>query len=302
MVKKVLLAIYILAWHPSVRASWWWPFGADQDEAPKRMAELLEPASRLIDQAVDFAEIGQSDQAVAKYREALAALEQLEREYPDRAATSEFATVRNKRAYITVAIDALLLEEAKRNARTVAVTDTTELERRYDEERLQKASDRVRKVRGPEAPQKPAATNRVEAVAAVPAEAGRAQSEPPSGDFADLPRTERLRIAAAAIGRGDCSGAMTVINGVLRDYPNDAHALNLRAVAEMNSGRQAQAEATLTQLVNSNPRAYFGYYNLARLIMATRGESGKEAARRYYRHGREYCNGPANPELEAMLK
>lgn len=296
MVKKVLLAICCLAWLPSVRASWWWPFGSNRDEAPKRMAELLEPASRLIDQAVDFAETGENDKAVAKYREALEALDRLEREHPDRAATSEFATVRNKRAYITVAIDSLMLEEARRNARTVAVTDPSGLERRFAEERSQATAEKAKKVRGPAAPAESVATNRPVAAA------GPVRAESPSGDLAELPRAERLRMAAAAIGRSDYPGALAIVNGVLKDYPNDAHALNLRAVAEMNTGNKSQAEATLTQLVNSNPRAYFGYYNLARLIMATRGESGKEAARRYYRHGREYCNGPANPELEALLK
>ena len=44
------------------------------------------------------------------------------------ALTSEFATLRTKRAYVKAAIDSLLLNQAQVNAKPVAVSDTTALE------------------------------------------------------------------------------------------------------------------------------------------------------------------------------
>ena len=90
----------------------------------------MEPATALIDEASDLAGDGKSVESVEKYREALKELDRIERENPERAATSEFATLRNKRAYVNAAIDSLLLGQVKSNAKAVAVSDTTELERK----------------------------------------------------------------------------------------------------------------------------------------------------------------------------
>lgn len=114
----------------AARAAWYWPFGGD-DKEPPRVSELIEEASELMDEAADLAADGKIDEAVDKYREARAELERVEFENPARAATAEFATVRNKKAYIETAIDSLLLKQAQNNVKAVTVTDTTALERRY---------------------------------------------------------------------------------------------------------------------------------------------------------------------------
>jgi len=111
------------------QASWYWPFGSDDDEPEgPRLSELMEPATTNIDAAADFAAEGKLKEAQDCYRAAIAALKKIESENPERAATPEFATVRNKRAYINAALDAMLLAEARDNAKAVSVTDTTELE------------------------------------------------------------------------------------------------------------------------------------------------------------------------------
>ena len=115
-------------------ASWYWPFG-DDEEAPPRLSELIEPASLLIDEASDLASEGKTSDAVEKYREALVELDKIEAADPERAQTPEFATLRTKRAYVSAAIDSLLLAQARGNARPVAVSDTTELERKLAEEK-----------------------------------------------------------------------------------------------------------------------------------------------------------------------
>ena len=117
-----------------VQANWIWPFGSSDDGRP-RLSELMEQASLLIDEASDLATDGKVSEAVEKYRAALVELDRVERENPDRAATSEFASLRNKRAYVNAAIDSMLLSQVKSNAKVVAVSDTTGLEKKLSTER-----------------------------------------------------------------------------------------------------------------------------------------------------------------------
>ena len=133
----------------SAPASWYWPFGEDEPEADSakrpRLSELMEPASVLIDEATDLAEDGKSTEAVAKYREALKALDAIEVENADLANKPEYATLRNKRAYVNATIDSLLMMQVKSNARAVAVSDTTELEKKLAKEKAAKSVDKVAK-------------------------------------------------------------------------------------------------------------------------------------------------------------
>ncbi len=126
-------------------ASWYWPFGGDDDgqgeKSPPRLSELMEPASLLIDEATDLAEDGKREEAIEKYREALAALDEVEASNRERADKPEFATLRNKRAYVNATIDSLLLAQAQSNARAVAVSDTTALEKKLADERAGKEKD-----------------------------------------------------------------------------------------------------------------------------------------------------------------
>ena len=281
----------------------------------------MEPAVRLIDSASDLADEGKVDEAVEDYRKALDELARIEIENPERAALPEFASVRNKRAFIESAIDSLLFAQAERNARAVAVTDTTELERRYAEERAARAaaranrgktsSDRGRE-KAPKAVSDSASAPSPEVPPAKPAAVAKpAEDKTPSGQQplqgqSDLSPAERRRDlllnARNALQRKAYGAALEDVNQVLKEKPNDAAALNLRAMVEKASGDAEAAEQTLTQLIRTNPTVYYGFYNLAKLILETRGESGRQAARRYYLSGRESCGGPVDAFLEEKLK
>ena len=141
--KKAATLLLCAAAASAAPASWYWPFG-DGDEPSAdarrpRLSELMEPASLLIDEATDLAEDGKSSEAVAKYREALKALDEIEAQNADLAKKPEYATLRNKRAYVNATIDSLLLMQVKSNARAVAVSDTTALERKLAEEKAKNA-------------------------------------------------------------------------------------------------------------------------------------------------------------------
>lgn len=137
--------IVILALAGSAKASWYWPFGDEGGVQTQklRISELMEPASLLIDEAADLAAEKKTNEAVEKYRKALEELDRIETENPDRAKSTEFATLRNKRAYVNAAIDSLLLAQVKANAKAVAVSDTTELEKRLAEEKAKAAGKSV---------------------------------------------------------------------------------------------------------------------------------------------------------------
>ena len=296
-------------------AAWYWPFGGKGEDVSKpRISDLMEPASMLIDTAADYAEEGKINEAVAEYRKALAELDRIEVENPDRVGTTEFATVNNKRAYIDAAVDSLLLKQAQQNARAVAITDTTELEKRYarlkgrdvPEGRL--AEDRqppdAARPAAPEAPApaRPAADAPAEAPAG-PAVAESAERAEIKALLAADPRNRkaRLRLVLVDLNDKDYAAAKLTLRELLDEKPNDAAALNMRAAVETEEGDYKAAERTLDQSIQSNPRSYYAYYNMARLFIKTRGASGKASARRYYETGRTF-GGPADPELEGLLK
>jgi tetratricopeptide (TPR) repeat protein len=287
-----VLTVFILAFQ--VSAAWYWPFGSEEDgkKAP-RISELMEPASVLIDEASDLAADGKSKEAVAKYREALAELDRIEIENPDRADKPEFATLRNKRAYVNAAIDSMLMSQVKENAKAVAVSDTTELEQKLAEERAAKSgvaeetAEKVEKKR-----------KRKEDVASgIKDEAGSRRKLNTKPRNVVQNRSEQV---VADIAAGEFEAAAIVIGEMLEEKPNGAAALNLKAAMETAQGKYKEAEKTLDRAIMSNPRSHYAYYNMARLILQTRPD-GKMTARRYYETGRA-VGGPADAELEGAVK
>jgi len=272
-----LLAL-ALSW--GATASWYWPFGSDEAEPKpmRRLSELMEPVSLLIDEASDLAADGKPRESIEKYRAALTELDTIEKENPERAASAEFATLRNKRAYVNAAIDSLLLEQVRANVKSVAVSDTTALEKRLAAEREAAAE----KKKEPSAPAKSAAL----AKSAEPAKSARPLS----------PREQVL----ADIEAGNYESAAIRIDAMLVEKPNGAMALNLKAMMESAQGKLKEAERTLDQAIMSNPRSYFAYYNMAALVLQA-DASDKKTAKRYYETGRT-VGGPEDPQLEEALR
>ena len=272
--RRLVTFLAFLAVAATSQASWYWPFGSDDDEQKpvRRLSEVMEPVSLLIDEASDLAMDGKTQEAIDKYREALKGLDEIEAAEPERAATPEFATVRNKRAYVNAAIDMLLLEQVRSNASPVAVSDTTELERRLKEEGRGKKEEGTRKK-----------------------ETGTGDGKE---EAAPKPLTRRGRIMKD-IDDGKFDSAAERISEMLAERPNNATALNLKAMLEMAQGDVKSAEKTLDQAIMSNPRSHFAYYNMVELLLQTSGS--KDVARRYYETGRA-CGGPKDEHLEEALK
>ena len=316
--KRILAFLLLSVVATRAFAAWYWPFGSDDEKKPPRMSELMEESSILIDEAFDLAAQGKISEAVEKYKKAYEELEKLEFQYPDRAATSEFSTVRNKKAYVSTSIDSLLLKQAGENARAVAVTDTTELEKRYEAEMKAKAAgqpavDEDDETAEPKVAKKenaPAQNKKAEGVNEAAGAPVRNAAAPSArrGKIAKIvaenptDRKAKIMLAVEDLKNGEFNAAELTIKELLVEKPNDVAALNLKAAVEAARGDYEKAKSTLHQLIQSNPKDYSGYYNLAKLIIKFEGAAGKTAAKRYYDTARKYYGGPKDPKLEELLK
>ena len=311
--KGFLSVVVATALLHGVQAAWYWPFGSDEEEDLPRLSKLMEPASLAIDEAADAMADGKTDEAVEHYRKALAALERIEAENPERAATPEFATVRVKRAYVNAAIDSILLAQSRENAKAVAVTDTTALEKKFAEKRAATVKSTAANTPKP-AGATPKLEKQVDAYvekdrarmkktekAAAKAKAEKAVNREIKSLLEKDPKSRRARLLQAGedIRNDDYAAAKLSIRALLEEKPNDAAALNMRAMCEAAEGDFRAAEKTLDQAINSNPRDHYAYYNMANLMLQSSGN--REAARRYYETGRT-VGGPKDEQLEKALK
>ena len=276
--KQLLSLALFCAFVFGAEAAWHWPFSSDETPKVPRISELMEPASVMIDEAYDLAADGKTADAVEKYRAALEELDRIEAENPDRVRLPEFNTLKNKRVTVVAAINSLLLSEAKDNARAIAVTDTTDLQRKYDEKHGKQAKERA-------ADPKP----REEAAAKVARQAPVAKPRP-SG-------SSPFQGVVACLGRKDYDAAEKALEKILAERPTDVVALNLLAAAQLGKGDAKAAERSLDAAIGANPGDYCAYYNMARLHL---GSKGKEAsARLYYAAGRK-VGGPVDEKLEGI--
>lgn len=292
-------------------ASWYWPFGGGDESKKKaepRLSELMEPASIAIDEAADLVVDGKTAEAVAEYRKALDILDQIEMEHPDRAATPEFASLRNKRAYISAAIDSILLAEARENAKAVAVTDTTELEKRFAERRRRQNGDKTPELEEVHVDHwGNVTTGEVAKVEASPKRktarnAAKTAGEAALANAGKLSLGERkamIKKAAAKMESGELEAADDILDDLLDMNPNDLTALNLKAAVKMQQGQMDEARRALDAAMHAHPKDYHAYYNMAQLILDTGGN--KAAAKRYYDIGRR-VGGAADGDLEEALK
>ena len=279
---KQLVSIFIaLSLGAGASGAWYWPFSSD-DEKPPRVSELMEDASIMIDEAYDLAADGKTSEAVEKFRAALAELDRVEFENPDRVKEPEFNTLKNKRATVTAAIDSLLLDEVQNNAKAISVTDTTELQKKYD------AKMAAKKGGAPDAPPEEVSEERPKT----------RPVEEPAPSAADVPRSN-LEKAMAALKAKDYDTVERTVSEMLSENAKDSVALNLLAAAEIAKGDAKSAEKTLDLAISANPGSYYAYYNMARLMVRAKGN--KDAARRYYETGRRY-GGPKDAALEGMFK
>jgi outer membrane biosynthesis protein TonB len=326
--EKKLFILFAVACTLCARGAWYWPFGSDEDStnAPPRLHRLLEPANDYIELAQDASLNGDSEKAIENYRLALGELDRVEAEHPDRAESSEFAPLRLRRATCMAAIDAIRFAQVNENVRPVSVTDTTELQKRWeklhgfadeeDEEKTPvqalpkdetkpapppKEEEEAKPAPPPKEEAKPVPPPKEEAKPTPPPEEKKPPSPPEEKKPAPLPADWDGRIAQAMsdLRAQDYAAADVLLESMLNERPKDLNALLLRAAAQAGTKSYYAAQRTLERAMRAHPRSYLPYYNLANLLIQQGGDL--EAAREYYELGRT-VGGPVNKALETRLK
>ena len=324
--KAVFIAVSLAR---CAHGAWYWPFGTNEDNtnAPPRLHRLLEPANDYIELAQDASLNGDAEKAIENYRLALGELDRVEAEHPDRAESAEFAPLRLRRATCTAAIDAIRFAKVNENVRPVSVTDSTELQKRWnkahgiaDEEEEKPVAQPQPKedVKPPpeeekppqqeeKAPQQEEKAPQQEEKPPQQEEKVKAPAPPPPPPKDDekkpapLPTDWGARIAQATayLRAQDYAGADVLLESMLKERPKDMNALLLRAAAQAGTKHYYAAQRTLERAMRAYPRSYLPYYNLANLLIQ-QGED-LETAKEYYGLGRT-VGGLVNKALETRLK
>ena len=302
----------------TAQAAWYWPFGNDEDspDRPPRLHRLLENANDLIEQAEDASLDGDAEKALELYKSALTNLVDIANQNPDRAETPEFAPLRNKIAATSAAIDSIRFAQVNQNIRAVAVTDTTELQKKYDAEQAKKKGlDKVlEKKEEPEKKKDDAQTKKPVAEpvkkpvapppaakpkpSAVPKPAPAPSSKPTPASFAGF--DEKIQLALKELKAKDYAAADLLLEELEKERKGDLNVLILRAAAQNGMKYHLAARRTLEKAMRAHPKSYLPYYNLAYLMFKLEDE-GVESARQYYELGRA-LGGPVDERIERQLK
>ena len=325
MEKKFFLLIAV-ACTLCAQGAWYWPFGSDEDStnAPPRLHRLLEPANDYIELAQDASLNGDAEKAIENYRLALGELDRVEAENPDRAESSEFAPLRLRRATCMAAIDAIRFAKVNENVRPVSVTDTTELQKRWNKENGVEDEEEVKPADQPkeEVQPTPAPKEEVEEKPVAPSPPPQPEEEkkpveqpaptPPPSPPKEEPKKEekktdllptdwdgRIAQAKEYFRAQDYAAADVLLESMLKERPKDMNALLLRAAAQVGTKHYYAAQRTLERAMRAHPKSYLPYYNLANLTLLQGDDL--ELAKEYYELGRDH-GGPVNKALEARLK
>ena len=309
----------------TAHAAWYWPFGSDEDspDRPPRLHRLLENANDLIEQAEDASLDGDAEKALELYNAALTNLVDIANQNPDRAEKPEFAPLRNKIAATSAAIDSIRFAQVNQNIRAVAVTDTTELQKKYDAEQAKKKGlDKVLEKKEPEkakkdeakvkkrddattktetAAEKPAAKPIAKPTAAPSAPKSAPKSDPAAAATATLAGfDEKIQLALKELKAKDYAAADLLLEELEKERKGDLNVLILRAAAQNGMKYHLAARRTLEKAMRAHPKSYLPYYNLAYLMFKLEDE-GPESARQYYELGRS-LGGPKDERIESRLK
>lgn len=271
------VAALALAFAGTAHGAWYWPFDPDDEKKPPRLHRLLEKANDYIDIADDQALNGNGDKAIENYRLALAELDRVERENPDRAETPEFAPLRTKRATCQSAIDTIRFAQVNENTRAVSVTNTSELQKKWN------------KKHGIVTPEEAAEEKRKKAEA----EKTAAKANAPDPEFQST-----YAAALADMRKKDYPAASQKLEVLEKKNADNLNLLLLRAALQVCQGQDFAARRTLERAARVHPKSYLPLYNLANLSLKI--DDDIDVARRHYEKGRS-LGGPRNEALEKRL-
>ena len=304
--------------------------------APKKVSELLKKANEMVSEAQSAYVDGDNAKAIELYRAALKEIERVEQENPSRLNSSEFAPVRFRKALCETEVDRIILEDANASARTLSVTDTTELEKKRAERKRQSEKDNVpektvkltaKRADGavlektddepveeePKERAKPAPkTDGAAPVVDIKRELDIARDMLSIDRYEDArlslvkilkadPENEEasLLIAAVLLYQNKPKDAMVVLEDLLEDRPDDEATLLLAAGVSFALTDYARAMERLERVMKVNPKRPEGYFNMAWTLL-TMAPNDLSQPEMYYRQSVK-LGGARDPELERRL-
>jgi tetratricopeptide (TPR) repeat protein len=274
--------------------------------------ELIKPATELMSKAQEAYIGSDSKKAIALFREALAVLVKLEQDHPNWAPTTTFSPVRFRKAICETEIERILLEEAQASSRTIAVTDTRELEKMRADRARMAATNRVvevtRKLNSKASGEvvdevavkadlsktgvKPASTNEI---VKIPEELELAKDMILVERFSDAEaslikvlkkdaenKEARFLMALAKVQQGKASDALIILSDLLEDAPSDEATLLLAAGAHLSAGAYSKSMDHLDAAMKAHPTRPDAYFNMAWLLLDMRPDATTDAEA-YYR-------------------
>lgn len=300
---------------------------------PKKVSELLAKANDLMSDAQSAYMDGEAKKAIELYRDALKEIDRVEEENADRVDSAEFAPVRFRRALCETEIDRIMLEDVSATSRTIAVTDTSALEKKRAERKKAAESNHVEDATIKLSSRK-SANEALIAEKKAEAEAKKKEKEKEGRqktaavspraelEFAkDMYSMDRLKDAESSLVKvlrsdpenrearfllallqlrdGRAGDATVILDDLLADNPRDEAVLLLAAAACSASANYAKAMEHLDTAMKSNPKRPDGYYNMAWLLLELKPGETKEAAA-YYRQSVK-LGGSRDAELERRL-
>ncbi|MDA3927198.1 MAG: tetratricopeptide repeat protein [Kiritimatiellae bacterium] len=117
-----------------------------EDRQKVKISVLLKDANEIMSEAQNTYVDGDSTKAIELYRKALVEILKIEAKYPNRVTSADFAPLRFRRALCETEVDRIMLEDVNASARSVAVTDTRDLEKRHRERKENAATNKLAKV------------------------------------------------------------------------------------------------------------------------------------------------------------
>ena len=281
-----------------------------------QVLELIKPANELMSKAQEAYIGDDSKKAITLFRDALAALIKVEQENSDFASSPEFAPVRFRKAICETEIERILLAEAQASSRTIAVTDTRELEQMHADRKRAAATNRVIEVTRKLNSKQSGAE--VDAVAVAVDAASAAKSDQKTvpelpvkvseelewaKDMVLVERFEeaerslvkvlkkepenkeaRFLMALSKLEQGKPTDALIILADLMEDSPSDESILLLAAGAHLAAGAYTKSMEILDKVMKTNPRRPDAYLNMAWLLLDMRPDALSEAEM-YYRQG-----------------
>ncbi|MBO4286706.1 MAG: tetratricopeptide repeat protein [Kiritimatiellae bacterium] len=299
---------------------------------PKKVSELLAKANDLMADAQSAYMDGESKKAIELYRDALKEIDRVEEENADRVDSAEFAPVRFRRALCETEIDRIMLEDVSATSRTIAVTDTSALEKKRAERKRAAESNHVEDATIKLSARKSAnealiAEKKAEADARKKEKEKEKQAVAAISPLAELEfakdmfsmdrlkdaenslikvlridpenRQARFLLALVQLRDGRAGDATVILDDLLADNPKDEAVLLLAAAACSASANYPKAMEHLDAAMKSNPTRPDGYYNMAWLLLELKPGETKDAAA-YYRQSVK-LGGRRDAELERRL-